>query len=264
MAVMDEFRKEREAIKKAPFKEKRKYFWDYYKWYCIWGLVILIGLGSLIYDMATNKDTSLYVLFLNSMDATDDYGETFIHDFMETAGMNPKKETVLIDNSLYVDLGYSENMAQNENTLTAVQKISLFLATGDMDIMTTDSAIFDHYAYKYIFHDLREFLPEGVFEKYEPYMYYIDYAVVRAEAEAGVNAEEEIPHPTPTKPDEMEEPIPVGIYLTAIPDTFYDSYKFKEVPPILGFIRSGEHPEAALAFFQYIMEGTCQPLTTEK
>ena len=42
MAVMDEFQKEREALKNAPLSTKIKYFWDYNRGKVIIGIVLLV------------------------------------------------------------------------------------------------------------------------------------------------------------------------------------------------------------------------------
>ena len=42
MAVMDEFKEEREALKNGTPRQKLAYFWYYYKWHVIIALVVII------------------------------------------------------------------------------------------------------------------------------------------------------------------------------------------------------------------------------
>ena len=63
MAVMDEFKSERESVKNEPFKKKAAYFWTYYKWFVIIPLIIIIGITSYIYHIVTDTDTVLNVIY---------------------------------------------------------------------------------------------------------------------------------------------------------------------------------------------------------
>ena len=59
MAVMDEFREEREALKNADAKTKWQYFLDYYKWYVIGGAAVLAFVISMIHSALTAKDNAV-------------------------------------------------------------------------------------------------------------------------------------------------------------------------------------------------------------
>ena len=48
MAVMDEFKEEREALKNGTPKQKLAYFWYYYKWHVIISLVVIILIVSFV------------------------------------------------------------------------------------------------------------------------------------------------------------------------------------------------------------------------
>lgn len=268
MAVMDEFREEREAIKNAPFRKKLNYFWDYYKWHSLIALAVVVAIGSIIYNKATAKDNAIFALCVNSVDLSTymDSGieNTFLPGFETAAGINTDEEQVMIDASLNVSLGASADVTSIEANAAAIQKIMAYTAAGKIDVMVTDSSVFTNYAYQDYFHDLRDFLPEDLYEKYEPHMFYIDAAVLKATENASVESTEDIIFPDPDKPEEMEEPIPVGIYLQDAVDSFYDTYAFDEIPPLLGFIVNGQHPETSIAFLEYIMEGTCDPIVVSE
>ena len=51
MAVMDEFKEEREALKRGTPKQKLAYFWYYYKWHVIISVIIIGMLVSFIYQI---------------------------------------------------------------------------------------------------------------------------------------------------------------------------------------------------------------------
>ena len=48
MAVMDEFKEEREALKNGTPRQKLTYFWYYYKWHVIIALVVIIMIVSFV------------------------------------------------------------------------------------------------------------------------------------------------------------------------------------------------------------------------
>ena len=58
-----EFKSEWESVKKAPFKKKAADFWTYYKWFVIIPLIIIIGIASNIYNIVTDTDTVLNVIY---------------------------------------------------------------------------------------------------------------------------------------------------------------------------------------------------------
>ena len=66
MPVMDEFKKEREAMKNGTPKQKLAYFWDYYKWHVIISVIVLVTAVSFIYQAVTRKSVALYALLLNA------------------------------------------------------------------------------------------------------------------------------------------------------------------------------------------------------
>lgn len=56
MAVMDEFKEEREALKNGTPRQKLAYFWYYYKWHVIIALVVIIMIVSFIKQLTDRKD----------------------------------------------------------------------------------------------------------------------------------------------------------------------------------------------------------------
>ena len=64
MAVMDEFKEEREALKNGTPKQKLAYFWYYYKWHVIISIVVIAMVGSFIYQYVNRKDTAFEAVLL--------------------------------------------------------------------------------------------------------------------------------------------------------------------------------------------------------
>lgn len=55
MAVMDEFKVERETIKNAKFIDKFSYFWTYYKWWVIIPVIVSTIISNVICLRSTSS-----------------------------------------------------------------------------------------------------------------------------------------------------------------------------------------------------------------
>ena len=66
MPLMDEFKEEREEMKSRCFKDRWNYFWDYYKWHVVAGIIIVCVAITIIHGVLTRKETAFYVAMMNS------------------------------------------------------------------------------------------------------------------------------------------------------------------------------------------------------
>ena len=89
MAVMDEFKEEREALKRGTPKQKLAYFWYYYKWHVIISVIIIGMLVSFIYQFVNRKDTAFNAVLLNAslLDQMSSEQPDFLTDFAEKEGI---------------------------------------------------------------------------------------------------------------------------------------------------------------------------------
>ena len=205
MALMDEFREERERIKKGPLKTKVAYFWHYYKWHIIIPLLIISFIFWCIFSLITKRDTILNGMFLNahSMNVTTLSAE-LAADFCKEYKINTEDYEVTLNTSFSLD---SNNIESTANYQTA-QVLMAWIGAGTLDFVAGDSDALTVVAYGGYLVDLREVLSEEDFAKYEPYFLYIDEAVLYSE---DIISE----YPDCTKPEEMERPIPVLIDISA-------------------------------------------------
>ena len=102
MAVMDEFREERDAfLKNGTKKDRIKYFWEYYRWHVIVTVCVLVAVGSFIYSNVTRKDTALYAVFLNTY--SPDEENTYSAGFAETAGIDLNEYEIIMYTSMILN-----------------------------------------------------------------------------------------------------------------------------------------------------------------
>ena len=250
MPVMDEFKEERRAVKDAGFKERLKYFWYYNKWYVVGGIIALIIVSAFIHDMVSRKDIVYDAALLNctaNLEAMDEYNDRFLADM----GIDTKKNTLSMDTSLKISFGVMDEIA-----ITSAEKLSAYVAAAMLDTITAKDELFENYANAGIFADLRDVLSDEEIKKYEPYFYYVDEDVVRqvqlAETQMDSSIRPKIPDPD--KPELMEEPVPVGIYIDDCSD-FLNVYTFTEAEHVVvGILQKAPNTEMTLSFVNYIFE----------
>lgn len=245
MPVMDEFKEERAALKNGTPKEKLSYFFDYYKWHVLGGIIALICIITFVRQFTTRKDTAFYAIMLNasSYSDTDDSGNT--DRFAEYAGIDTGKYDIL-----YGKLG-----TQAEDDYNSSQKLLVYIAAAELDVMVSDIDSLISYAYMGTFHDLRDFLSAEQLTAYADSFYYIDGAVVREIAEASENNDFEYApvYGDPHHPEEMEEPIPAGIFLKEDCSLLKD-YIFRGEGPCVSVLINTKRPETALKFLDFLMQ----------
>ena len=253
MAVMDEFREEREALKNGTFKEKLSYFWCYYKWHVIVPLIIIACLTSFIYEIVTRKDIALYSTFINCYVISEDEGASYTNEFAHSTGIDTETYEIMLDTSMMMNL----DSPTDETTYNTVQKMSVYIAAGEIDTLACGSTVFEYYSYSDFLMDLREVYSEEQLAVLSPYLYYIDGKVLKDKTVANDNLEEYLlPYPDPMDPASMTDPIPVGVVLTDATEQFYDNFIFSEETSVMGIACTSTRPETSAAFIEYVLGNT--------
>ncbi len=247
MPVMDEFREEREAIKQKSFKERFLYFCDYYKWHVIGGVALVAIVISLIHSLATRKEWAFYGAFVNAYQ-TPDYN-AFCEDFAGYADIDLGEYDVLLDTNIYI----TDSIFDPGNVDT-MERLMVYIAAGDMDVMASGPTIINRYAYYDTFQDLRQLLPQEMQAQLEPYYYYMDMALAEefdALQQSGETSDVP-PYPAdPSSPEGMEEPVPVGLYIQDCP-RIREAFIFQEDDVILGVAGNVTETDTILAFIRMI------------
>ncbi len=249
MPVMDEFREEREAIKQKSLKERLQYFVDYYKWHVIGGVALIAFVVSLIYSVATRKDWVFYGAFVNSYQ-TPAY-DAFREDFAQRAGIDLNKYDVLFDSNMYI----TDN-AYDQGNVDATERLGVYIAAGDVDVMASGPLVINRYAYNGMFRDLRQVLPPELQAPLEPCYYYMDAAVaaqIEAAQESGALETMPVYPADPSDPSAMEDPIPVGLYIQDCP-RIQETFVFQEEDVILGVLGNVTDTESVLQLIRMIYE----------
>lgn len=244
MAVMDEFKKEREHLKHGTFKEKLNYFWYYYKFHTIITVICLVIIGFFIYNAVTKKEYVFNTAFVNAGSVTDT--REFTELTAEALNIDTEKCALDLDNSMFID----PDNPNDEATYYSIQKLSALLMTYDVDTTIMNSETHRSYAYTGIYADLREILNPEQLEKYSPYFFYIDNSVCKKISdlqEEGKFYEKEFPDPK--APEKMKDPVPVGIFIEDA--RLLNRYYIFEPDSVLGIPNGTKHLDYALAFLDF-------------
>ena len=247
MPVMDEFKAERETIKQKSTKEKISYFFDYYKWHTVAVVVILAAAISLIVHLVNLKDRALYVCLLNAtaFDQTDNY----IQHFEEYAGIDQSEYEAIFDTSMSIEIGGRDTV-----TATSFQKMAVYTAAGDLDVIITNPEIIEYYVEQGLFYDLRQLLSPEQIALYEPYFFYVDQVVLNAIQDANDRDETyDAVFSDPRQPEAMTDPIPVGIVLDDC-QRLKESVLFGDEELVLSVIINSSNVETALKFIDFVMQ----------
>lgn len=247
MPVMDEFKEERKAIRQKTLKEKISYFFDYYKWHTVAVVVIVAAVISMIVHFVNLKDCSLYVCLLNTISSgqTEDY----VQRFEEYAEIDRDEYEVTFDTSMYIEIGGRDSV-----TATSFQKLTVYTAAGDLDVIITDPEIIEYYVDQGLFYDLRQILSPEQTALYEPYFFYVDQVIIDAIQEAEARDETyDAVFSDPRQPEAMKNPIPVGIFLDDC-QGLKENVQFFDEEIVLSVLINSSNIETALKFIDFVMQ----------
>lgn len=248
MAVMDEFKEERDSLREKPLKDRLHYFWDYYKWHTILTLLAVIIGTALIRDIVTRKESALFALLLNAYPISDD-ADDFKGRYAEYAGIDTDAFDITFNSTLRM------GQEPDEASMNASQMIMVHVAARDMDVMTMDTPYFSNYAYNGTYMDLRDILTPEQIAAYQDRLFYMDGAVMEEldKAREDPSADILIEYPDHSDPSAMSDPIPVGISLKDC-DRFDEYYTYGKEEGFLGVVTGCPHIEHALSLIRFLFD----------
>lgn len=243
-------RQEREKFKELSFNGKLGYIFDYYKWFFVAALVLIIGGTAFIRDYKENlKPIYLQVEMINSYFAYDNTN-TLVDDYVSQYNIDTEANHLYIE----MDLNLSEE-AFDSYMLANQQKIVAMYAAGDIDVVIgpvetmEGSANCDGYA------NLMEILPQDLIEELEEREYeFYTYDAAKVAAEHAYD--DDLDEAT-----EYREPYIAGIYLDNCAylnnQGEYGAYPVatsEKDRPIFTIPVNSPHPDHAFEFLRFLIE----------
>lgn len=249
MAWKDELNNAKKVFHNGTTKEKVVYIWEYYKLHIFAIVFVVCFIGSVIYNNVTAKEYVLQGIFLNTLVESETVSE-MEQDFIEAYPIDTSSEEVFFDASMY----YSDDSDAMETSYQTMQVLATRVAAREIDFMAADVATLYNFAYDQYFAELPEILSEEQLEAYEPYFLYYDKAVLEELSNIDYTAEviPEIALPDPSKPELMEEPVPVMIDVSSSEkiSTLYPASTKKYA---FAFVVNGKHDEKTAELLEYLM-----------
>ncbi len=252
MAVMDEFKEERaKVIKDGTFQEKWNYFWDYYKWHVIAITLITVFAVWIIHDVVTQEENVLYAALLNCSSAydTSEY----------VAGV---EEALGVESGEYLTIEATLDVTEDSVDYTSQEALMVRIAAKEVDVMVAEEETISRYAEADVLIDLTTILSEEQLERYSAYFYYIDYALIESGYYDETNYEDEVAAGTAdhASPENMEQPIAVGIYIATTDEAGdyvcttpeFNANYYYSTEAIFTITNFSGHIDAALQFLDYI------------
>lgn len=243
MTAREAAREEWRKLKNKPLKDKLVHIGTYYWPHILVGGFLLILAVSTIVTIATAKEPALQV-YLVSTARNDTAAEDPALAFARFAGIDPEEYEVSLAVSSFGASGSADM------TLADSQIIGSQTAAEALDVLCGDVAALLDYAYGDYFYDLRQLLSQEQLESWAPHLLYIDRVVYDRINEGTETA---YALPDPTRPEDMEDPIPVAL---SIPDSsvLWNSCTFMGDTPAAGVVINTQQPENAQRFLEYIMQ----------
>lgn len=251
MTLREEIKKQRkEYFANATFKEKVKYLLEYYGFISM-GVAAVLGLVIWgVVEVTASKDSVLNGAFIN----LSQYGENFLAEDLGDKFLKDQK----IDASKYTT-GFNDSLvitsSEDENSYTSHQVLMVHMSAGELDFIVSSPDNLMTYAYDSVLVDLTTILTKEQIKAYEPYFLYVDAAIIKQRENTSESFEElaNYTYPDVTKPEDMEEPIPVFIDFSKN-EKIQKLYNAKKLNIAFCLVTTGVNRDMAINFLDYIMK----------
>lgn len=245
MTSRESARKYWKELKGKPLKQKLEHIVTYYGFALVIIIALIATAASYIVHVASQKDAALNVICLGAK-SMDDKIEQMEKDFAQHAGIDLDEFEVQISTNM---------LAANGNLTDSYQAgevVMTMIAVQEMDLMAADAELMVRYYYSDYFADLRQVLSAQQQQRYGDSYLYVDMAVVELIAEL-VDQQDIPPFPDPTKPEEMEKPVPVAIMLRDDSEFYKQCFPHCKKGVALAIPANSKNLTNALLFLDYVM-----------
>lgn len=229
-------------LKGKPLKQKLEHIFTYF-WMPIVVVVAVLGLTvSYIVHLATVKDPGLTVTCINAH-AGSSQVEAYITEFAQQAQIDLEQYEV----RLSTDMVITEDLMDSYET---IQALTAQIGAGAIDVIVSDLQTLSWYIYQGAFADLTQALNSEQQAEYAQYYLYMDMAVLE---KLETLTEETVEYPDPTKPEPMEEPVPVALLLPENAQFQQLCYPYNPGEVAVSILRNSRNHDNAISFLDYIM-----------
>lgn len=253
MPINDNPNEQWQKLKGQGFKAHLAYFWEYYKFYVIGGILAIVFITALAKDIGSNLPYGLYTIMLNSTNTSTDTQNALEAEFAEYEGIDTNELDVFIDTTTSISVD-----SYDEYTMSNMEKIMALTAAKDIDVMTADPEMFAYYAKSEMFYDITELFTEEELESIGAQYYYIDQDYIdyisSEEYQNNLTSDTEVADYTEfssTNPEDLGNPVAFGIVVTDAP-VITDNNLYTGTEVIAGIICNTQRVDTAKDYIMYL------------
>ena len=223
----------------------------------IWAFGLLF-FAFLLYRQLTKPSILLHGFMINTVTTAEDtVAEDLAADFAKSYNVDTDRGDVVFDDH-YICVPDDDSKA--EETSETANEILISYGEQSVDFVTAPTSVLLRLTYDiataktFVFSDLNTLLTDEQKKLYEPYLLYIDLAVVeelQAEYEETKDTSA-IKYPDPSKPDKMKSPMAVAIDLSSSPK-LAKLYGEKSEPIAFAILDGTPSQVLTLNFLEYMM-----------
>lgn len=228
-----------------------KDFIKIYKWHVVIWIIGLIVLGNFVYKKVTAPTYMLNGILLGA-ESGEDAATALATNFAESIGYGDTVYAVNLDTEYSYLPGDEENA---ENNYKATEKIISQVEEELLDFVAGPIESMSDIAHNSMFMELTTYLNPEQLKLVDPYLLYVDNAVIEELDAACENKEDtsKIKLPDPRKPEEMEEPVAVMIDMTSC-EELAAIYGNSDEALAFGLITSAPNEDILIKFIDYLMK----------
>ena len=164
MALMDEFREEREQIKTAPLSKKIQYFKDYYLIPTLFTVFVVTVAVLVLKSTIFRREESLYVCMVNFAAAEE--AEENVTEAFEKKALSDKKDYIVVDSNTYIAVDEEESDLIKYSYVDE-EKLLAMVMSGSLDFLASGQDVVERYMEQDWFDDLSGILDPDLLRKLE-------------------------------------------------------------------------------------------------
>lgn len=237
-------------VPQGTVKDKIRLLLTAHKGYTLAAAAAVILAVILLVSALTAKETLITGILLDfDRETPEDAYYALNQGFVEDRGLDPKVWEI----RLAKNLAYSGNNIDPtfRDNFTAIDKLNDYISGGMLDFVLADAVTLDSLVYSGFFTDLREVLTPEQLEKWTPRIRYMDTAVIEQLEEMALTKvyPEDFALPDSSKPEQMDDPVPVFIDLSGNVDM--DAI-WPDATVMFAVAQNTRHPQILRDYLDYL------------
>lgn len=158
------FQRLKNDMKDMTFKEKLAHLWEYYKWFAIVTVALIVATVSVVFSVIENSKELAYGGVIVNLSVTEEGKAYLKEDWFEQLGGDPKEQKLELD---VVYLPNVDSAINTEAAMTNVTKLTTMITAGQVDYILADAYSVHYLCSGGSFSALDTVLPEEMIAQFE-------------------------------------------------------------------------------------------------